>query len=176
MAQLIPLPLIVSCFGKIEIGLPFWYRLTQVVLDKGLLNGCVCMCVYSSSLFTVLMQHSDISLSLTKLHQNCVDICSSFSSAYWLTKCTGSRTAGTRHTLAALVLPPGNREMEGWMDRCLTTFHYGSCQHKNQKRVHIQNLINPDISTIAPQNNANVFILQKFHENRTTAFRKTNSE
>jgi len=23
--------------------LPFWYRLTQVVLDKGLLNGCVCV-------------------------------------------------------------------------------------------------------------------------------------
>ena len=120
MAQLMPLPLIVSCFGKIEIGLPFWYRLIQVVLDKGLLNGCVCMCVYSSSLFTVLMQHSEISLSLTKLHQNCVDICSSFSSAYWLTKFTGSRTAGTRHTLAALVLPPGNRQMDGRMDRCQT--------------------------------------------------------
>ena len=42
MAQLIPLPLTVSCFSKIQIGLPFWYRLTQVVPDKGPLNGCVC--------------------------------------------------------------------------------------------------------------------------------------
>ena len=42
MAQLLPLPLTVSCFSKIQIGLPFWYRLTLVVLDKGLLNGCVC--------------------------------------------------------------------------------------------------------------------------------------
>jgi len=25
--------------------LPFWYRLTQVVPDKGPLNGCVCVCV-----------------------------------------------------------------------------------------------------------------------------------
>jgi len=42
MAQLMPLPLTVSCFSKIEIGLPFWYRLTRVVP----LNGCVCACVY----------------------------------------------------------------------------------------------------------------------------------
>jgi len=45
MAQLMPLPLTVSCFSKIQIGLPFWYRLTWVVLDKGQLNGCVCVCV-----------------------------------------------------------------------------------------------------------------------------------
>ena len=29
-AQLMPLPLTVSYFSKIEIGLPFWYRLTRV--------------------------------------------------------------------------------------------------------------------------------------------------
>jgi len=45
MALLMPLPLAVSCFSKIQIGLPFWYRLTRVVSDKGLLNGCVCVCV-----------------------------------------------------------------------------------------------------------------------------------
>ena len=44
-AQLMPLPLTVSCFSKIQIGLPFWYRLTRVVPDKGPLNGCVCVCV-----------------------------------------------------------------------------------------------------------------------------------
>ena len=38
MAQLMPLALTVSCFSKIQIGLPFWYRLTRVVLDKGPLN------------------------------------------------------------------------------------------------------------------------------------------
>jgi len=32
IAQLMPLPLTVSCFSKIQIVLPFWYRLTQVVL------------------------------------------------------------------------------------------------------------------------------------------------
>jgi len=45
IAQLMPLPLTVSCFSKIQIGfLPFWYQLTRVVLDKGPLNGCVCVC------------------------------------------------------------------------------------------------------------------------------------
>ena len=39
-AQLMPLPLTVSCFSKIKMVLPFWYRLTRVVPDKGPLNGC----------------------------------------------------------------------------------------------------------------------------------------
>jgi len=42
MAQLMPLPLTVSCFSKIQISLPFWYRLTWVVPEKGPLNVCVC--------------------------------------------------------------------------------------------------------------------------------------
>jgi len=40
MAQLMPLPLTV----KSGLVLPFWYRLTRVVLDKGPLNGHVCVC------------------------------------------------------------------------------------------------------------------------------------
>jgi len=43
MAQLMPLPLTVSCCSKFRLVLPFWYRLTWVVPDKGLLNGCVCV-------------------------------------------------------------------------------------------------------------------------------------
>jgi len=45
LAQLMPLPLTVSCSSKIQIILPFWYRLTRVVPDKGQLNGCVFVCV-----------------------------------------------------------------------------------------------------------------------------------
>jgi len=41
MSQLMPLPLTVSCFSKIQIGFTFWYRLTQVVPEKGPLNGGV---------------------------------------------------------------------------------------------------------------------------------------
>ena len=35
MAQLMPLPLTVSCFSKIQIGFTFLVRLTWVVLEKG---------------------------------------------------------------------------------------------------------------------------------------------
>ena len=42
-AQLMPLPLTVSCWPKkYRLVLPFWYRLTWVVPEKGPLNGCVC--------------------------------------------------------------------------------------------------------------------------------------
>jgi len=44
-AQQMPLPLTVSCLVKSRLVLPvpFWYRLTQVVPDKGPLNGYVCV-------------------------------------------------------------------------------------------------------------------------------------
>ena len=41
MAQLMPLPVTVSCFSKTQLVLPFWYRLTRVSPRKGPLNGCV---------------------------------------------------------------------------------------------------------------------------------------
>ena len=34
-----------SCISKIPLVLPFWYRLTRVVADKGPLNGCVGVCI-----------------------------------------------------------------------------------------------------------------------------------
>ena len=50
VAQLMPLPLTVSCFSKIQIGLPFWYRLIRVVPEKEPLNGCVYgLVLYDSS-------------------------------------------------------------------------------------------------------------------------------
>ena len=43
MVQLMPLPLTVSCSSKIQLGFIFWYRLTQVVPERGPLNVCVCV-------------------------------------------------------------------------------------------------------------------------------------
>ena len=56
MAQLMPLPLTVSCFSKIQIGFTFLVWLTWVVPDKGPWNRCVCMWIlnlrrYSSDIF-----------------------------------------------------------------------------------------------------------------------------
>ena len=44
---------IISCCSKIQNGLPFWCRLTQVVLEKRLLNGC--SVVVSRHLWTLNM-------------------------------------------------------------------------------------------------------------------------
>jgi len=45
VTQLMPLLLTVSCFSEIQIGLPFRYRLTRVVPEKGPLNMCILLCV-----------------------------------------------------------------------------------------------------------------------------------
>ena len=45
MAQLIPLPLTVSCFGKIQIGFTFLVPANPGSPGKGPLNGGVCVCV-----------------------------------------------------------------------------------------------------------------------------------
>ena len=66
VSQLMPLPLTVSCFSKIQIGLPFWYRLTRVVLDKGPLNVCV-TCVILSVPF-LLSSRPILSSPFSRLH------------------------------------------------------------------------------------------------------------
>jgi len=53
MAKLMPLPLTVSCSVKSRLVLPFWYRLTWVILEKGPLNGCVCVLKVSVSVRVV---------------------------------------------------------------------------------------------------------------------------
>ena len=59
MAQLMPLPLTVSCFSEIQIGFTFLYRLTRVVLDKGPLNGCECVCVIALMLYEITNESRD---------------------------------------------------------------------------------------------------------------------
>jgi len=48
MAQLMPLPLTVSCFSKIQIGFTFLVPAYLGSPGKGLLNGCVCVCLVIS--------------------------------------------------------------------------------------------------------------------------------
>ena len=45
MAQLMPLPLTVSCFSNIQIGFTFLVPAHPGSPGKGPLNGCVCVCV-----------------------------------------------------------------------------------------------------------------------------------
>ena len=46
MAQLMSLPLTVSCFCKIQIGFTFLVPAHLGSPGKGPLNGCVCVCVH----------------------------------------------------------------------------------------------------------------------------------
>ena len=50
MAQLMPLPLTVSCFGKVQIGFTFLVLAHLGSPGKGPLNVCVCVCVCVYSL------------------------------------------------------------------------------------------------------------------------------
>jgi len=49
MPQLMSLPLTISCSSKSRLVLPFWYRLTRVVPNKGPLNGCSSKCLLMTS-------------------------------------------------------------------------------------------------------------------------------
>ena len=57
MVQLMPLypktPSSLASF-KSRLGLPFWYRLTQVVLKKRPLNGCSSVVVYCSAAIRII--------------------------------------------------------------------------------------------------------------------------
>jgi len=44
---------IISCCSKIENGLPFWCRLTQVVLEKSQLNGCSVVVIVVASVVSI---------------------------------------------------------------------------------------------------------------------------
>jgi len=56
MAQLMPLPLNVSCFSKIQIGFTLLVLAHRVVPDKGLLNVCVCQVTDSKILQEYITQ------------------------------------------------------------------------------------------------------------------------
>jgi len=60
IAQLMPLPLTVSCSSKTRLVLPFWYRLTWVVPEKGPLNECVCVSAEECSCMSHLHLHSHL--------------------------------------------------------------------------------------------------------------------
>ena len=53
MAQLMPLPLTVSCFSKIQIGFTFLVPAHLGSPGKGPSNGCVCVCAFESCLSDV---------------------------------------------------------------------------------------------------------------------------
>ena len=53
MAQLMPLPLTVPCFSKIQIGFTFLVPAHPGSPGKRAINGCVCVCVLSGTIYRV---------------------------------------------------------------------------------------------------------------------------
>jgi len=60
VAQLMPLPLTVSCFSKIQIGFTFLVPAHPGSPDKGPFNGgvCVCVCFLEICLHVICLLHS----------------------------------------------------------------------------------------------------------------------
>ena len=67
MVQLIPLPLTVSCFSKIQIGFTFLVPAHQGNPGKRPLNGCVCVCVCVRACVCVCVIRSGDILSFSVL-------------------------------------------------------------------------------------------------------------
>jgi len=55
---------------KSRLILPFWYRLTRVVLDKGPLNGCVCVCGITFNTSHVNAKLTDLEYGLSRADGN----------------------------------------------------------------------------------------------------------
>jgi len=68
MAQLMPMPLTVSCFSKIQIGFTFLILAYPGSPGKGPLNGSVC--VYRLNKNTCLLLYSNSSLPATVKSHN----------------------------------------------------------------------------------------------------------
>ena len=76
MAQLMPLPLTVSCFSKIQIGFTFVVLADLDSPVKGPLNGCVC--VASVALLTIAWNCNLLMLkffaAVLQLSKDCLEI------------------------------------------------------------------------------------------------------
>jgi len=51
---------------KSRLVLPFWYRITQVVLEKGPLNVCVCVCIQDNLGKPVLKHKTSLDLNQSR--------------------------------------------------------------------------------------------------------------
>jgi len=60
---------------KSRLVLPFWYRPTRVVLAKGPLNGCVCVCVSWQRIVFAVAETDHHRCQCCWTHSACVSMC-----------------------------------------------------------------------------------------------------
>ena len=81
MVQLMPLPLTVSCFSKIQIG--FTFLVPAQVPEKGPLNVCVCVCVRVRVLVHVCVCVAPVWANASVLMLLCLQFAEKVSDLYW---------------------------------------------------------------------------------------------
>ena len=93
-AQLMPLPLAVSCFSKIKTGFTFWYRLTRVVSDKRAVKlVCVCVCgIETQDIVCLLASNFGFISTISKCKAVQIPLASTVSRALEQTQLQSSQT------------------------------------------------------------------------------------
>ena len=69
---------------KSRLVLPFWYRLTRVVSEKGPLNGCVCVCVWTLPCIWSLHELTDMIYISDNYVRNAIFIGCRVVQCHWL--------------------------------------------------------------------------------------------
>ena len=100
MAQLMPLPLTVSCFSKILIGFTFLVPAHRVVTDKGPLNGCVCVLLICCQVCTRVSR-----VARRTVRRRCVPCRRAAASTTAAVRCVWSRPSFTRTNLTVRCTP-----------------------------------------------------------------------
>ena len=81
MAQLMPLPLTVSCFSKIQIGFTFVVPAHPGSPGERAVKRCVCVCVCVCVFYSVEYQYSNILLATGRVYTHRLQLSSVSSSS-----------------------------------------------------------------------------------------------
>ena len=75
MAQLMPLPLTVSCYSKIQIGFTLLVPAHPGSPGKGPLNGCVCVVATFAAHSGLVVSAFDCGVSRPRFESHCRQLC-----------------------------------------------------------------------------------------------------
>ena len=91
---------------KSRLALPFWYRLTWVVPEKGPLNGCVCVCVCECTIVETVVQQT-----VTDRLNSSISWSKSSDSPLWLASSLGRKMSSGKPS-STLSLTIGSRRRQ----------------------------------------------------------------
>ena len=131
IAQLMPLPLTVSCFSKMQIGFTFLVPAHLGSPRKGPLNVCVCVCVccilhlavliaiFSLCMFMILLYSTNPAVSCQISLNSCLVLNSCQFSFYLTSVCTFSALVGRQEG------HPACKKLSGYLSGAMCRLAYG---------------------------------------------------